>query len=66
MISLLLRNTSTIGVIGAGQMGTGIAIVGANTAKLNVKIFDNSQEQNSRSVNFIDTWHFIYSKSRLM
>ena len=56
MISLLLRNTSTIGVIGAGQMGTGIAIVGANTAKLNVKIFDNSQEQNSRSVNFIDTW----------
>ena len=37
-------------------MGTGIAIVGANTAKLSVKIFDTSQDQNNNSQNFIVSW----------
>jgi 3-hydroxybutyryl-CoA dehydrogenase len=56
MLGLISRKITTLGVIGAGQMGTGIAIVGANTAKLSVKIFDHSKEQNARSVGFIDTW----------
>jgi len=35
----------TVGVVGAGQMGTGIALVAANNAKLNVVVVDGKQTQ---------------------
>lgn len=56
MFAIVTRRISTIGVIGAGQMGTGIAIVGANTAKVRVNIFENNQDQNAVSTSFIDSW----------
>ena len=55
MLKRCVRKISTLGVIGAGQMGTGIGIVGAITAKLNIKIFDNSPNQNSQSLKFIES-----------
>jgi 3-hydroxybutyryl-CoA dehydrogenase len=50
------RHVTTLGVIGGGQMGTGIGIVAANTAKLSVCIFENSQDQTLRSSSFISSW----------
>lgn len=46
------RYISTIGVVGAGQMGTGIAWVTAVRAKLNVKIMDVHQTQLDDSLAF--------------
>ena len=45
-----------IGVIGAGQMGTGIAIVGAMNAKTNVLIMDASKENLEKSQQFASTY----------
>jgi len=42
----------TLGVVGAGQMGTGIAIVGALRAQMDVIIVDMSQKQLDSSVEF--------------
>jgi len=42
----------TLGVVGAGQMGTGIALVGA-AAKLNVIFYDNSAKQLQTSSDFV-------------
>lgn len=52
------RNFSAIrkvGVVGAGQMGTGIAIVSAVNAKLNVLISDVSQKQLDGAKKFAET-----------
>lgn len=43
----------SIAVIGGGQMGTGIAYVGAVLAKTNVAIYDVTQSQVDSSVHFI-------------
>eukprot|EP01027_Heterolobosea_sp_BB2_P017981 GEZU01025400.1.p1 GENE.GEZU01025400.1~~GEZU01025400.1.p1 ORF type:complete len:346 (+),score=149.09 GEZU01025400.1:102-1139(+) len=43
------------GVIGAGQMGTGIALVGAMHAKLDVLLMDNNQQQIDKSLKFTDS-----------
>ncbi|CAB4384155.1 unnamed protein product [Rhizophagus irregularis] len=43
-----------IGVIGAGQMGTGIAYVAANVAKLPVKIFDLDPRKADKAFSFIE------------
>ena len=45
-----------LGVVGAGQMGTGIAIVGGWTAGLEVKILDMNEERLAASRNFIEKW----------
>ena len=49
------RFVSSVGVIGAGQMGTGIAFVTARTAGLPVTIVDSSDVQLEKSVNFLST-----------
>ena len=48
------RTIDKIGVIGAGQMGVGIAQVAANIAKKSVIILDANQSQLSKGLKFID------------
>ncbi|KAF0434215.1 3-hydroxyacyl-CoA dehydrogenase [Gigaspora margarita] len=43
-----------LGVVGAGQMGIGIALVGAKVAQLPVKIFDSNPEQIKKGLKFMD------------
>lgn len=58
--SIFKRNFSTlegiknVGVVGAGQMGTGIAIVLSKNAQKNVKIVDASEQQLSNSRKFTE------------
>lgn len=47
------RHLSSVGVIGAGQMGTGIAYVAARTAGLPVTIVDSNATQLEKSVAFM-------------
>lgn len=56
MLTLLTRSISKIGVIGAGQMGTGIAIVTSNSAKLQVTLFDSNSVQTQKSESFVQDW----------
>eukprot|EP01122_Echinamoeba_exundans_P009636 TRINITY_DN3452_c0_g1_i1.p1 TRINITY_DN3452_c0_g1~~TRINITY_DN3452_c0_g1_i1.p1 ORF type:complete len:318 (+),score=86.36 TRINITY_DN3452_c0_g1_i1:60-1013(+) len=49
------RVINTVGVIGAGQMGGGIAQVAAQIAKKNVILMDSNADQASKAVKFIDT-----------
>ena len=44
--------TQTFAVVGAGQMGTGIAIVAAMNAKMRVKLMDVNKEQVDKSMKF--------------
>ncbi|KAI9511436.1 3-hydroxyacyl-CoA dehydrogenase [Russula earlei] len=44
----------TLGVIGAGQMGLGIAYVAALRAKVAVQLYDRSPEQISKGLNLMD------------
>lgn len=43
-------------VVGAGQMGTGIAIVANKSAGLNVKIVDTTEKALSSSRKFTESW----------
>jgi len=45
----------TVGVVGTGQMGTGIAKVAAHMAKVNVVMFDKDPERAEKAVKFIDS-----------
>ena len=59
MISISKRLFSTVksfGVIGSGQMGTGIAIVANRIAKLPVTIFDSNQIAVRKSEDFVKGW----------
>ena len=56
MLKFLSRHISKIGVIGAGQMGTGIAIVTSNSAKLPVILFDSNPVQAQKSESFLQDW----------
>jgi 3-hydroxybutyryl-CoA dehydrogenase len=47
---------TTLAVIGAGQMGTGIAIVAAHNENLNVCVHDASEAQVKNSVEFVEKW----------
>ncbi|RUP52019.1 3-hydroxyacyl-CoA dehydrogenase [Jimgerdemannia flammicorona] len=49
----LQHSFKRIGVIGAGQMGLGIALVTANVAKLRVVIMDASSEQLDKGIRFM-------------
>ena len=46
----------SVGIVGAGQMGTGIGIVASRTANLNVTFIDPSTESLKRSENFVKNW----------
>jgi 3-hydroxyacyl-CoA dehydrogenase len=43
-------------IVGAGQMGTGIGIVGSRTAGLNINFIDSTEAGLKRSENFIANW----------
>jgi 3-hydroxybutyryl-CoA dehydrogenase len=43
-------------IIGAGQMGTGIGIVGSRTAGLNINFIDQNEAGLKRCENFISNW----------
>ncbi|GAA5853676.1 hypothetical protein JCM9279_000272 [Rhodotorula babjevae] len=45
----------TVGVVGAGQMGIGIAYVAAKTAGVQVVLSDRSQQQLTKGLQFVDT-----------
>eukprot|EP00916_Digyalum_oweni_P019420 GHVL01032305.1.p1 GENE.GHVL01032305.1~~GHVL01032305.1.p1 ORF type:complete len:242 (-),score=40.58 GHVL01032305.1:481-1206(-) len=52
-----LSTIARLAVVGAGQMGTGIAIVAASKANIErVTLIDNSAEQLSKSQAFIEKW----------
>ena len=51
-----LFSTRNIGVIGAGQMGTGIGIVASRVAGLNVTMVDPSESSLSKSEAFVANW----------
>jgi 3-hydroxybutyryl-CoA dehydrogenase len=44
----------TLGVLGAGQMGTGIALVSAVRAKVPVLLHDRSPEQITKGLSLVD------------
>lgn len=46
----------SFGVIGSGQMGTGIAIVANRIANLNVTIYDSNQVALKKSQDFVQSW----------
>eukprot|EP00397_Hematodinium_sp_SG-2012_P056752 GEMP01070341.1.p1 GENE.GEMP01070341.1~~GEMP01070341.1.p1 ORF type:complete len:290 (+),score=69.45 GEMP01070341.1:63-932(+) len=56
MISRTSRCCASIGVVGTGQMGTGIAIVAARFAKRDVIALDASAEQLKKSEAFVKQW----------
>ncbi|KAH7915595.1 3-hydroxyacyl-CoA dehydrogenase [Hygrophoropsis aurantiaca] len=50
----IAHGIKTLGVLGAGQMGTGIALVSALRAKVPVLIHDRSQDQVSKGLSLVD------------
>jgi 3-hydroxybutyryl-CoA dehydrogenase len=61
MMASISRKITRLGVIGAGQMGTGIGLVSIFPAKLNVHIYDTSAQQREKSEKYIKT--FLTRKS---
>ncbi|KAF9494145.1 hypothetical protein BDN71DRAFT_1449226 [Pleurotus eryngii] len=53
-MSIVAHNIRKIGVMGAGQMGTGIALVSALRAKVPVLLYDRSPEQTTKGLAFVD------------
>ena len=51
-VARLSRSVHSLGVVGGGQMGTGIAIVGAARAKLVVTVVDVDAKKASASKDF--------------
>ncbi|KAL7276733.1 hypothetical protein RUND412_000270 [Rhizina undulata] len=49
------HNVKKLGVIGAGQMGLGIALVAAQVAQVPVTLVDTSQESLERALKFMET-----------
>jgi 3-hydroxybutyryl-CoA dehydrogenase len=55
--SFSTQNTiKSFGVVGSGQMGTGIAIVANKIANLNVTIYDSNQVALKKSQDFVQSW----------
>jgi 3-hydroxybutyryl-CoA dehydrogenase len=50
----IAHGIKTLGVLGAGQMGTGIALVSALRAKVPVLLFDQSNDQVTKGLAFVD------------
>jgi 3-hydroxybutyryl-CoA dehydrogenase len=55
-ITSYISSIKYLGVVGSGQMGTGIAIVANRTAKLPVTIYDSNQIALKRSQDFVGEW----------
>jgi len=55
-ISNLFSSVKAFGVVGSGQMGTGIAIVANRVANLNVTIYDSNQVALKKSQEFVASW----------
>ena len=54
---ILYRGFATrVGVLGAGQMGTGIGIVSARTANYDVVYLDPNAAQLKKSQDFVNNW----------
>jgi 3-hydroxybutyryl-CoA dehydrogenase len=49
-------SVKNMAIIGAGQMGTGIGIVGSRTAGLNINFIDQNEAGLKRCENFISNW----------
>lgn len=49
-------SVKSFGVIGAGQMGTGIAIVASRVAKLPVVVYDSNEIALKKSEEFVKGW----------
>jgi len=63
MINPALRTFTTpplpvkrVGIVGAGQMGTGIGIVASRVAGLQVKFVEPNKGNMAHSKDFISTW----------
>ena len=56
LTKLIQYRISSFGVIGSGQMGTGIAIVANNVAKLPVTIYDSNQIALGKAKDFVEGW----------
>jgi 3-hydroxybutyryl-CoA dehydrogenase len=52
--NLIAHGIKRLGVLGAGQMGTGIALVSAAKAKVPVLLYDKSPEQVKRGLSLVD------------
>lgn len=55
-LSFLFSVVKSFGVVGSGQMGTGIAIVANKVAKLPVTIYDSNPVSLQKSKNFVTSW----------
>ena len=64
MHSLALSDIHWIGVIGAGQMGTGIAQVLAQHAKKQVLLYDNNSDQLRTRLAFIGKENILAFRER--
>lgn len=51
---LVAHGIRTLGVLGAGQMGTGIALVSALRAKVPVLVHDKSPDQVKKGLSLVD------------
>ncbi|KAG7449859.1 uncharacterized protein BT62DRAFT_928612 [Guyanagaster necrorhizus] len=51
---MIAHGIRTLGVLGAGQMGTGIALVSALRARVPVLLHDRSQDQVTKGLAFVD------------
>ncbi|KNZ81229.1 3-hydroxybutyryl-CoA dehydrogenase [Termitomyces sp. J132] len=54
MSSIIAHGIRTLGVVGAGQMGTGIALVAVLRAKVPVLLHDRSPEQVKKGLSLVD------------
>ena len=52
----LLSVIKSVGVVGSGQMGTGIAIVTNNIAKIPVTLYDSNPVALQKAKRFIESW----------
>lgn len=52
--NLIAHGIKRLGVLGAGQMGTGIALVSAAKAKVPVLLYDKSPEQVKKGLSLVD------------
>lgn len=55
-VTRLFSAVKSFGVIGAGQMGTGIAIVASTVAKIPVVIYDSNDISLKKSEQFVESW----------
>ena len=54
MSPALEHGVKRLGVVGAGQMGTGIALVGATVGKLPVVLMDRDEKQLAGAVSLVE------------